>query len=251
MKKILTRRTVLLSAVAGTGVIAYEALPPGALRYRLIKAADKFTLGAQRPIIGRSLVREFSAAAISRQFPANGTSMPGGESYQRLLAGGFADWALKIDGKVRSPFSASLAQLRTMPSRTQTTMHACDEGWNAIAQWKGVPLAHLLNLAGLMPDARYVVFHCLDKQGDGKMYYESIDLFDAFHPQTILAYEMNGEPLPVANGAPLRLRIELQIGYKHAKYVDRIEVVDALDHIGKGRGGWWEDAGDAVWYAGQ
>jgi len=251
MKKILTRRAVILGAAAGAGIVAYEALPPGALKYRLIKAADRFTLRAQRLITGDSLVREFSAADISRHFPTNGTSMPRGEGYKRLLASGFGDWALKIDGKVRKPFSASLAQLRTMPSRSQTTMHACDEGWNAIAQWKGVQLGHLLNRAGLMPDAQYVVFHCLDKQGDGNMYYESIDLFDAFHPQTILAYEMNGEPLPVDHGAPLRLRIELQIGYKHAKYVDRIEVVDALNHIGKGRGGWWEDAGDAVWYAGQ
>lgn len=251
MSKILTRRRAILGAAAGAGIIAYEALPQGAFKYGLIKAADRFTLRAQRLIIGNSRVREFSAADISPQFPTNGTSMPPGESYQRLLASGFENWALKIDGKVRAPFSASLARLRTMPSRTQITMHACDEGWNAIAQWKGVPLGYLLNMAGLLPDARYVVFHCLDKQGDGNMYYESIDLFDAFHPQTILAYEMNGEPLSVNHGAPLRLRIELQIGYKHAKYVDRIEVADALDHIGKGRGGWWEDAGDAVWYAGQ
>ncbi len=251
MSKILTRRRVILGAAAGAGIIAYEALPQGAFKYGLIKAADSFTLRAQRLIIGKSLVREFSPADISPQFPTNGVNMPEGETYQQLLASNFGDWALKIDGKVRTPVSASLAELRSMPSRTQITMHTCDEGWNAIGQWKGVPVAHLLNMAGLAPDARYVVFHCLDKQGDGVMYYESLDLFDAFHPQTILAYEMNGEPLPVGHGAPLRLRIELQIGYKNAKYIDRIEVVDSLANIGKGRGGWWEDSGDAVWYAGQ
>jgi DMSO/TMAO reductase YedYZ molybdopterin-dependent catalytic subunit len=251
MSKLLTRRTVVLGTAAAAGIIGYEALPQGAFKYGLIKAADRFTLRAQRLLIGNALAREFSPADISRQFPTNGTAMPEGEAYQRLLASNFDDWALRIDGKVLKPFSASLADLKSMPARTQITMHACDEGWNAIGQWKGVPLGHLLNTAGLMPDARYVVFHCLDKQGDGNMYYESLDLFDAFHPQTILAYEMNGEPLPVGHGAPLRLRIELQIGYKNAKYIDRIEVVDRLGDIGKGRGGWWEDAGDAVWYAGQ
>lgn len=116
----------------------------------------------------------------------------------------------------------------------------------------GVPLARVLVLAGPRPDARYVVFHCLDKINiDGNNYYESLDLFDAFHPQTILAYGMNGKPLPIGHGAPLRLRVELQIGYKNAKYVDRIELVDRLDAIGKGRGGWWEDFDRAVWYAGQ
>ena len=113
-------------------------------------------------------------------------------------------------------------------------------------------MAHVLALAGLRPDARYVVFHCLDKINiDGNYYYESLDLFDALHPQTILAYGMNGKPLPVGHGAPLRLRVELQIGYKNAKYIDRIELVDRLDGLGKGRGGWWEDFDGAVWYAAQ
>jgi DMSO/TMAO reductase YedYZ molybdopterin-dependent catalytic subunit len=251
MTKILTRRRFIVGAFAGAGIVAYEALPTGAFKYGLIKAADRFTLRAQRLIVSKAMAREFSAADISAEFPTNGTTMPGGEDYQRLLSSHFESWTLEIDGKVRAPFSATLAQLRSMPSRSQITMHTCDEGWNAIGQWKGVPLGYLLNMADVMPDAGYVVFHCLDKQGDGNMYYESIDLFDAFHPQTILAYEMNGEPLPVSHGAPLRLRIELQIGYKNAKYVNHIEVVDSLDNIGKGRGGWWEDAGDAVWYAGQ
>ena len=152
---------------------------------------------------------------------------------------------------MRTPLALSLAQLKSLDARSQITMHNCDEGWNAIAQWKGAPLAQLLKLAAPVPRACYVVFHCMDKREDGQYYYESIDLFDAFHPQTILAYEMNGRPLPVAYGGPLRLRVETQIGYKNAKYIDRIELVDRLDEFGKGRGGWWEDSDNAVWYAAQ
>jgi DMSO/TMAO reductase YedYZ molybdopterin-dependent catalytic subunit len=178
--------------------------------------------------------------------------LPKGDAYQRLLENGFKDWNLRIHGLVDRPLAWSLEQLRAMPARTQVTMHNCDEGWSAIGQWTGVQLARLLNLAGLKLNARYVVFHCLDTQeADGVPYYESIDLVDAVHPQTILAYGMNGAPLPVGHGAPLRLRVELQIGYKNAKYVDRIEVVDRLTNIGKGRGGWWEDFDRAPWYAGQ
>jgi DMSO/TMAO reductase YedYZ molybdopterin-dependent catalytic subunit len=137
-----------------------------------------------------------------------------------------------------------------LPSRTQITRHDCVEGWSAIGQWTGVRLAGLLGAAGLLPRARYAVFHCADDMaGNGGRYYESIDLFDAFHPQTILAYAMNGAPLTVAHGAPLRLRVERQLGYKQAKYVMRVEMVDRLDNIGGGKGGFWEDRG-YEWYAG-
>jgi len=252
MKKILTRRSVIWGAAAGVGVVGYAALPSGSIKKGFLTAAEGLTLHTQRLIMGeRPLVREFAMHEVSREFPTNGTKMPEGEDYQRLLADKFESWSLSVGGLVAMPFAASLTALKDMPSRTQITMHTCDEGWNAIGQWKGVQLGHLLNMAGVAPEARYVVFHCLDKQGDGNFYYESIDLFDAYHPQTILAYEMNGEPLPTGHGAPLRLRVELQIGYKNAKYVNRIELVDSLDSIGKGCGGWWEDAGEAVWYAGQ
>ena len=150
------------------------------------------------------------------------------------------------------PITLSLEQLQALPARTQVTLHQCDEGWSAIAQWTGVQLSRVLALCGLKKNARYCVFHCLDIAPlDGNYYYESLDMLDAMHPQTILAYAMNGKSLPVEHGAPLRLRVELQIGYKNAKYVDRIEVVDSLQPIGKGRGGWWEDFDHAVWYAGQ
>jgi DMSO/TMAO reductase YedYZ molybdopterin-dependent catalytic subunit len=136
-----------------------------------------------------------------------------------------------------------------MPARTQITRHDCVEGWSAIGQWTGAPLKLLLDAAGLKQSARYIVFHCADRIG-GAPYYESIDLIDAFHPQTILAWALNGQMLPVQNGAPLRLRVERQLGYKHAKYVMRAEAVASLAGIGGGKGGFWEDRSDYEWYAG-
>ena len=136
-----------------------------------------------------------------------------------------------------------------MPTRTQITRHDCVEGWSAIGKWHGVPLRLLLDLAGLHPGARYIVFHCADRIG-GAPYYESLDLVDAFHPQTILAWGMNDQLLPVGHGAPVRLRVERQLGYKHAKYVMRLEAVDDLRRAGRGKGGFWEDIADYEWYAG-
>lgn len=252
MRRVLTRRAVLLGAAAGAAtLIGVDALR-GRLPERLLSASQSLTIRTQRLLLRRRpLVREFAAASISAVFPTNGTTHPVGEAYARLAAGGFRDWALRIDGLVSNPVTLSLAQLRALAARTQITMHNCDEGWNAIAQWKGVALSSLLALAAPSARASYVVFHCMDQREDGQRYYESIDLFDAYHPQTILAYEMNGRPLPVAYGAPVRLRVETQIGYKNAKYIERLELADRLDGFGKGRGGWWEDSDNAVWYAGQ
>jgi DMSO/TMAO reductase YedYZ molybdopterin-dependent catalytic subunit len=211
------------------------------------------SLRLQRLLLSaQPLAREFTAADISPDFPLNGTSMPGGFPYFQMMVSQFASWRLKVDGLVRNPLSLSLAEIKALPARTQITLHACDEGWSAIGQWTGVPLRHLLETAEPMPNVRYIVFHCLDElersPDRSGFYYESLDLFDAFHPQTILAYGMNGQSLPVAHGAPLRLRVERQIGYKNAKYVTRIEAVERLDHVGRGRGGFWEDRG-YQWYA--
>jgi DMSO/TMAO reductase YedYZ molybdopterin-dependent catalytic subunit len=205
---------------------------------------------AQRLVSPRdALAREYGEADMSPFFRSNGTSMPGTPDYARHLSEGFANWRLVVDGLVARPLSIPLATLRSIPHRVQITRHDCVEGWSAIGKWHGLELSRILNAAGLSSRARYIVFHCADRFGD-KPYYESIDLVDAFHPQTIIAWGMNGHLLPVPNGAPLRLRVERQLGYKQAKYVERIEAVGSLDHVFGGKGGYWEDNVDYEWYAG-
>jgi DMSO/TMAO reductase YedYZ molybdopterin-dependent catalytic subunit len=254
VSRLISRRGLVIggAAAAGTLVTGCARVDSKWPAPAVLDAADALTRGAQRLLLGqRPLARELSLADISAHFPLSGTFMPKADTYKRLLDEEFASWRLRVHGLVERPLALSLAELRALPSRTQITLHQCDEGWSAVAQWTGVPLARVLGLAGLQKRARYAVFHCLDQvELDGNYYYESLDLLDATHPQTILAYGMNGKPLPVQHGAPLRLRVELQIGYKNAKYVDRIEVVDSLGSIGKGRGGWWEDFDHAIWYAG-
>ena len=170
------------------------------------------------------------------------------------MKSGFAAYQLKVDGLVEKPSSFTLAQLRAMPSRTQITRHDCVEGWSTIGKWKGVPLGHVLDQVKPLPTAKYVVFRCADSQDsptdpEDSKYYESVDMDDAYHVQTLLAYDLNDKPLPVTNGAPLRARIERQLGYKHAKYVMHIELVDSFATIRDGKGGYWEDNG-YEWYAG-
>jgi DMSO/TMAO reductase YedYZ molybdopterin-dependent catalytic subunit len=217
---------------------------------KFLDHGEQLTIGAQRLLLaGQPLVREFKASDISRVFKPNGSINPQDPAYLALIESNFANWALAVTGLVQRPLSLTLAQLRALPARTQITRHDCVEGWSAIAQWTGPQLSGLLRAAGLKPNARYVVFHCADNLDGGGFYYESIDLFDAFHPQTLLAHSMNGQPLAVAHGAPIRLRVERQLGYKQAKYVMGIEVTDSLAHIEGGRGGFWEDRG-YEWYAG-
>jgi DMSO/TMAO reductase YedYZ molybdopterin-dependent catalytic subunit len=219
---------------------------------RMLESAEGLTYRSQRLLLGSgALAREFREADLSPVFRSNGTSFPDSDLYRRLLVNQFADWRLGVGGLVAKPLSLSLPELRAMPSRTQITRHDCVEGWSAIGKWTGVPLGSVLKLAQVMPHARYVVFHCADSLGgsEADTYYESVDLLDAFHPQTLLAYELNGKPLPVQNGAPLRLRVERQLGYKHAKYIMGIDVVSGLGGIRGGKGGFWEDQG-YEWYAG-
>ncbi|MGB6175228.1 MAG: molybdopterin-binding protein [Methylocella sp.] len=219
-----------------------------------LASAEWLTYRVQRMLGGRhALAREFTAADVSPVFKVNGTRMPEGEEYAALREGNFADWRLRVDGLVVNPLELSLADLQKLPQRTQITRHDCVEGWSVIGKWQGVPLAVLLQRATLLPAARFVVFHCADVleqtlDGTGQ-YYESIDLIDAFHPQTILAHSLNDAPLSAGHGAPLRLRVERQLGYKHAKYVMRIELTGRLDGFGRGKGGFWEDRG-YEWYAG-
>lgn len=216
----------------------------------LLGSAEKINCGVQRLVAPRrSMAQEFSAADISAHFRSNGTSNPDDPAYQALAAGDFADYRLQVTGLVEQPATFSLADLRALPSRTQITRHDCVEGWSAIAQWKGARLSALLERVRPKPEARYLVFFCADPMGDGMKYYESIDMDDAWHPQTLLAYDLNDAALPVANGAPIRVRIERQLGYKMAKYVMRIELVASFDAVAGGNGGYWEDQGYA-WYAG-
>jgi DMSO/TMAO reductase YedYZ molybdopterin-dependent catalytic subunit len=254
MKRAEDRRGFLAKALASAcaAVLAgCDAASRSTWAPKLLSAGEHVNKGAQRLITSKtSMAQEFSEADLSPDFRSNGTSNPEDENYQRLAASGFADWKLRVEGLVRTPVEFSLAQLRGMRSRTQITRHDCVEGWSAIGKWTGVPLSEVLNAAQPMPSGRYVVFHCADPMDDnGTRYYESVDFEDAFHPQTILAYELNGKPLPVANGAPVRVRIERQLGYKMAKYIMRIEVVDSFAHLGDGKGGYWEDQG-YEWYAG-
>lgn len=217
----------------------------------LLGSAERLTQAAQRLVVGRdALAQEFDAADLSPHFRSNGTRSPDDERYRSLAAGGFADYRLRVHGLVALPCGFSLADLRSLPSRTQITRHDCVEGWSAIGKWKGVPLSAVLDLARPTPAARYVVFRCADPMdGAGHRYYESIDMVDARHPQTLLAYELNDAPLPVENGAPLRVRVERQLGYKMAKYIMEIELVSGFGHIEGGRGGYWEDRG-YEWFAG-
>ena len=218
---------------------------------RVLDAAEELSYASQRLLVGRNaLAREFSKSELSPVFRSNGTGNPDTPEYNALAADQFRRWQLKVGGLVSRPQALSLDDLRAMAARSQITRHDCVEGWSAIGQWKGVPLRTVLNAAGLAPDVEYIVFYCADTLESGAdPYYESIDLLDAFHPQTILAYELNGSPLPVANGAPLRLRVERQLGYKQAKYLMRIEAVRSFRQVSGGKGGFWEDRG-YEWYAG-
>ncbi|MGH7022908.1 MAG: molybdopterin-binding protein [Caulobacteraceae bacterium] len=251
---LASRRGLLGAGVGGLLLSGCDQITGSAAVEHFVGRGRALTFGAQRLLLsGQPLAREFKPSDISPVFKPNGTMLPGTAAYQALMADNFATWRLLFDGLVGAPASFSLAELKAMPSRTQITRHDCVEGWSAIGGWTGVQLSHLLARVGLKREARFIVFHCADNLGgtadNSGLYYESIDLFDAFHPQTILAWALNGRDLPVANGAPLRLRVERQLGYKQAKYVMRIEATDRLDNIHGGQGGFWEDRGYA-WYAG-
>jgi DMSO/TMAO reductase YedYZ molybdopterin-dependent catalytic subunit len=219
---------------------------------KVLGVGERLSAAAGAAVAGRkAMAQEFTEADLSPSFRSNGTSRPQSAEYEALAAGSFADYRLVVDGLVARPGRYSLADLRALDARTQITRHDCVEGWSAIGKWKGVPLARLLEAAQPAAQARFVVFHCADPMDDDgtSPYYESVDMDDAWHAQTILAYELNDKPLPVENGAPLRLRVERQLGYKHAKYVMRIELVESFATIAGGKGGYWEDQG-YQWYAG-
>jgi len=246
-RKFLTRISAAGSALLLGGCDRLSQSPT----FRdFLNMAEGATQKLQRlALSSRSLAREYTEADLSANFKANGSTNIDDEAYKAHVRESFANWRLKIDGLVERPAELSLEELRRLPARAQITRHDCVEGWSAIGKWKGAQLSQLLQTVGLKPKARYLVLHCADSFGLGAPYYESIDLIDAFHPQTILAYEMNDAALAVPHGAPIRLRVERQLGYKQAKYIMRIDVVSTFAMIGSGRGGFWEDRG-YEWYAG-
>ena len=252
----LSRRG-LLAVSTGLGLAGCDRLVASPTARDALRAVERMNRRLARTA-GPVLAREFTVHDLSPSFQPNGTLHPRGPSYARHLRAAFADWQLIVDGLVDRPLALGLPAIRAMPARTQITRHDCVEGWSAIGQWTGVPLAHLLRLAGLKADARFIVIHCADNllhPGGADsidvpgQYYESLDLDDAFHPQTILAWAMNGAPLPVRHGAPLRLRVERHLGYKHAKFVTRLEAVADFPRYGRGRGSYWADRG-YEWWAG-
>ncbi|MGH7253588.1 MAG: molybdopterin-binding protein [Nitrospiraceae bacterium] len=251
--KRIDRRRFVIGALHAAGLLLLagcDNLSRSDWFTSLLGKTEGATRRAQRFLTPRrAMAKEYTEADLSPVFPANGTSNPDNPVYQTFARNGFADWRLEISGLVRQPASLSLAELRAMPPRTQITRHDCVEGWSAIGRWKGVQLGELLAQVQPLPSARYLVFYCADPDEDGQTYYESIDFEDAYHPQTILAYELNDKTLPIAHGAPVRVRVERQLGYKMAKYVMRIELVESLQAIAGGQGGYWEDQG-YEWYAG-
>jgi DMSO/TMAO reductase YedYZ molybdopterin-dependent catalytic subunit len=248
-----SRRSFLRAALGGACAALLngcDALSNTQWFPKILATGERLNRGAQRLLTSRqSMAQEFPESDLSPVFRSNGTAYPDDPAYRALAAKEFADWALRVDGLVKQPSDFSLVRLRAMRSRTQITRHDCVEGWSAIGKWTGVPLSEVLAEVQPQPSARYVMFHCADVMDDGGRYYESVDLDDAYHPQTILAYALNGRALPIGNGAPLRVRIERQLGYKMAKYIMRIELVDSFHAIGNGQGGYWEDRG-YEWYAG-
>jgi DMSO/TMAO reductase YedYZ molybdopterin-dependent catalytic subunit len=248
----LSRRnliTTALGAAAGASGLAvaarladrYGLIPPD--HSGLYGAGASLTYAAQRLLTRHSLAREFPRSQISKPPFANGKP-PQDKAFQRLQAGAFADWRLAVDGMVARPASFSLAQLRSYPSRSQITHLACEEGWSFIAQWTGVPLSHVLNVVGILPQARYVVYFSIEPD-----WWDSVDMADALHPQTLVTYGMNDGDLPVGHGGPLRLRVPRQLGYKSVKYIIRLTVTDSLKGFGKGLGSSAPEYGYS-WYAG-
>ncbi len=251
---ILPRRKLLARAgglVATLPLLsACDAINEAPAVRKILSMGEDMNRASQRALTDRNaLAPEFTRADLSPIFRSNGTKLPSGDAYAAHAAASFASWRIAVTGLVARPLSLAMADIRAMPQRTQITRHDCVEGWSAIGQWTGVPLGRILAAAGVEDSARYIVFRCADRIGDA-LYYESCDMVDALHPQTIMAWALNGAVLPIANGAPLRLRIERQLGYKHAKYVQGIEAVASLDDIGAGKGGYWEDRIDYEWYAG-
>jgi DMSO/TMAO reductase YedYZ molybdopterin-dependent catalytic subunit len=248
----ISRRKLITAGLGAVGGAAGLTLAARlANRYGLIPPdwggvwgpGETLTYATQRLLLSHgSLAREFKRNQVSQVAPVSGKH-PKTDPYESLLSGSFKDWRLSVDGLVARPASFSLAQLKQMPARTQITEHTCEEGWSYVAEWTGVPVSYLMNVVGILPSAKYVVFFPFDDSWD------SLDMPDVWHSQTLLAYHMNGQDLPVDHGAPLRLRVPRQLGYKSVKYLASITVTDTLKNISKGLGSSAPEEGYS-WYAG-
>ena len=244
------KRRTLLAGIAAAPVAACTDIHESEAGGSVFDAVEGWHRAAHRALAGRQrLAREYAPEDRSPDIRGNGSRTVDTDDYRAQLANGFTDWRLEVRGLVDNPMQLSLDELKALPQRTQITRHDCVEGWSAIAEWKGPQLSDLLEAARVREEAKFIVFRCADNL-NGQDYYESVDMVDAYHPQTIIAHELNGEPLPEKNGAPLRMRIERQLGYKHAKYLTAIEAVASFDDIARGKGGYWEDRADYQWYAG-
>ena len=251
MSKLSRRQLITTGIAAAAGATGIAVATKLAARFGLIPPdsggvygpGETLTYAAQRLLTRHSLAREFPINHISQKPFANEVD-PLGEEFQRLQRGAFAEWRLVVDGLAARPASFSLAELKSFPQQSHVTMIQCEEGWSYIAEWTGVPLSHVLELAGALPQVRYVVYRSFQPD-----WWESIDMADALHPQTLLAMGMNGGELPVPFGGPLRMRVPRQLGYKSIKYITRLTLTDNLKAFGKGLGSAAPEAGYA-WYAG-
>jgi DMSO/TMAO reductase YedYZ molybdopterin-dependent catalytic subunit len=244
------QRRSLLAGVLALGAGACSKIATSDTGQSLFEAAEDGHRAVHRALAGKQgLAPEYARAERSPTFKGNGSVTVEDAFYQEQLAKGFPEWRLIVGGLVEQPLALSLSDVRALPQRTQITRHDCVEGWSAIGEWTGPQLSALLDAARIREGANFIIFRCADTLY-GNAYYESIDMVEAYHPQTIIAHSLNGEPLPEKNGAPLRARIERQLGYKHAKYLTGIEAVASLDDTGKGKGGFWEDLAGYQWYAG-
>ncbi len=245
-RKFITTGLAVAAGASGIAVATKVArhhglIPPDA--GGLYGPGESLTYAAQRLLGRHAMAREFPHSKISEKPFANEVD-PLGDEFNRLQSASFVDWRVTVDGMAARPAAFSLAELRSFPTSTQTTMIGCEEGWTYIAEWTGVPLSHILDRVGPLPQVRYVVYRSI--QSD---WWESIDMSDALHPQTLLALGMNGTELPVPFGGPVRMRIPRQLGYKNVKYINHLTLTDNLKPFGKGKGGSGADSGYA-WYAG-
>ncbi len=245
-RKLITTGVAATAGAAGLAVAArmaerYGLIPPD--HCGIYGAGETLTYAAQRLLTRHSMAREFPRSMISKTPFANETSPPS-DDFKRHQATGFADWRLTVDGMVAGPAALSLSDIRSLPVRSQITEVACEEGWSYVAEWIGTPLSEVLNVVGVLPQTRYIVYRSIQHD-----WWESIDMADALHPQTFLTTGMNDGDLPVSFGGPLRLRVPRQLGYKSVKYVTRLTATDSMKGFGKGLGSASPEAGYA-WYAG-